>query len=590
MNLPKTLPAFLWHFVKKQKFGFLLALVTAMVWSVNEMFFPYFLKIIVNTVAAFKTNPSHVYSGLALPLIAMACLWVLMEISMRTQGISLIYTFPKFRANIRSEVFNYVKQHSHDYFSNNFAGSIAKKLSELPTGCQTLVEIIFFNFTSIGMAFLIALILMALTKWLFAAVLFAWFMLHASITLIFLRKGNKRWEIHSESVSTLSGNVIDSLTNIANVRIFARSHYETEYITQYQKDEIHKAKNAMWLIEKMRLIQGFLALLLIFSMIFLLIHGWIHGWVTLGDFSLIGMLSFWILGMIWYMSYQLTVFVREVGTLNEALSLITVQHDIVDQPNAKKLMVAKGEIEFNDITFSYRKTKTVFKNFNVTIKPGQKVGLVGFSGSGKSTFVNLILRFYDLDAGAINIDQQNIAQITQNSLHEQIAMIPQDPSLFHRSLMENIRYGRINATDEEVITAAKLAHCHEFIEQLPEGYQALVGERGVKLSGGQRQRIAIARAILKNAPILILDEATSSLDTVTERVIQESLQQLMQGRTTIIIAHRLSTLADMDRILVFRDGQIIEDGTKEELLQQDGHFSLLWNMQTDGFLPGDDDE
>jgi ATP-binding cassette subfamily B protein len=211
--------------------------------------------------------------------------------------------------------------------------------------------------------------------------------------------------------------------------------------------------------------------------------------------------------------------------------------------------------------------------------------LVGSSGSGKTTFVNLILRFYDLESGRILIDGQHIANVTQDSLRAQIAMIPQDPTLFHRSLMENIRYGRLDATDEEVVTAAELANCEEFIEKLPDKFNAMVGERGVKLSGGQRQRVAIARAILKNAPILILDEATSALDSATESLIQEGLQHVMHGRTTIVVAHRLSTLADMDRILVFHKGEIVEDGTHEDLLNADGHFAMLWNMQTNGYLP-----
>lgn len=240
---------------------------------------------------------------------------------------------------------------------------------------------------------------------------------------------------------------------------------------------------------------------------------------------------------------------------------------------------------FNKVHFRYKKASSIFTDKSIVINPGEKVGLVGFSGSGKSTFVNLILRFFDIDSGQILIDGQDIKKVTQESLRSHIAMIPQDPVLFHRTLMENIRYGRIEATDAEVIECSKKAHCHEFIEKLAEGYQALVGERGVKLSGGQRQRIAIARALLKNAPILILDEATSSLDSVTENYIQESLKLLMCARTTIVIAHRLSTLFDMDRILVFCDGSIVEDGTHKELIAiEDGHYAELWNMQAGGFF------
>lgn len=586
MNIPKTITAFLWHFIKQQRIGFFIIFITALVWSANEVLFPYFLKLIINAVTNFKGDRAHIYSVLALPLTALVIIWLIMEVSMRTQGLTIIKTFPRFRANIRAEVYAYIKQHSHQYFSDHFAGSIAKKLADLPTSSQAVMEFFCFNSAPVIVGFVIALVLMYLTQPLFAGILLLWFCLHMGFTLLFLRVGNEHWETHSEAVATLSGNIVDVLTNILSVRLFARGNYERQYLQTFQNDEIQKANQAMWTMEIMRFCQGIFGLSLIFSMIFFLIHGWIDGWVSAGDFSLIGMLSFWMLGMVWFLSYQMSVFMREAGAISEALSLINVGHDIVDSPDAKPLVVKNGEVRFEAVTFAYQKNK-IFQQLQVSIAGGQKIGLVGFSGSGKSTFVNLILRSYDLTSGQILIDQQNIAHVTQNSLREHIAMIPQEPSLFHRSLMENIRYGRLEATDEEVIAAAKLAHCDEFITQLTEGYQSLVGERGVKLSGGQRQRIAIARAILKNAPLLILDEATSSLDSVTEKIIQESLQYLMHGRTTIVIAHRLSTLADMDRILVFQQGQIIEDGTKEDLLRAEGHFAQLWNMQTNGFLPSE---
>jgi len=320
-------------------------------------------------------------------------------------------------------------------------------------------------------------------------------------------------------------------------------------------------------------------------MVFTLVHGWTQGWVSIGDFTLVIMLSFGLLGMIWWMSFQLRVFFKEIGTIKSALMLIAKEHDIQNAPDAKGLVVTKGSIQFDDVNFYYKRNNVLFDQFSVTIHPGEKIGLIGFSGAGKSTFVNLIMRFYDVSRGSIKIDGQNIKSVTQNSLHENIAMIPQDPSLFHRSLMENIRYGHINASDDEVIQAAKLAHCHDFIMTLDQGYDSLVGDRGIKLSGGQRQRIAIARAILKNALILILDEATSSLDSVTEKLIQTSLKQLMAGKTTIVIAHRLSTLAEMDRLLVFKDGEIVEDGDHQALLKQNGHFAKMWRMQAGGFLP-----
>jgi ATP-binding cassette subfamily B protein len=418
-------------------------------------------------------------------------------------------------------------------------------------------------------------------------ILFVWLVIHLGLTAIFLRKGNVLWEIHSNSVATLSGKIIDAFTNMLTVRLFARENYELNYLNKYQKDEIRKSQKAMLLMELTRIGLGLNGLFLIFGMVFMLIYAWVHHWITLGDFTQVGMQSFWLLGWIWFVSYQLMIFARELGTVSDSLKLVQKGHDLLDAKNASSIQITHGQIHFEDVTFSYRRNQPVFKKLNVTIESGQKIGLVGFSGSGKSTFVNLILRFYDINRGKIFIDQQNIADVTQHSLRSQIAMIPQDPTLFHRTLMDNIRYGRLNATDAEVIRASKLAHCDDFIGKMEEGYQSLVGERGVKLSGGQRQRIAIARAILKDAPVLILDEATSSLDSVTEKLIQESLNELMKNRTTIVVAHRLSTLVNMDRILVFHKGNIVEDGSKEDLLKQKGHFAKLWNMQIDGFLPED---
>jgi ATP-binding cassette subfamily B protein len=590
MTMPKTLVPFLWHFIKRQPWVFLITFITALVWSINEVLFPYFVKWLVNAIHDFKGNPHDIYQVVWLPLVSLMSCWVVMEISMRTQGLVLVGGFPHFRANIRMAVFDYTKQHSHEYFANNFAGSISQKLSSLPNSCQLVLEIVLFNFCSISMGFLLAVIFMWQAQSVFALVLLGWFVLHMGITVLFLKTGNQRWELHSDAVTTLSGKVVDCITNITSVRLFARNRYESDYLKAAQADELHKAKRALWNIEIMRTLQGICGLVFIAIMMTTLVRGWMSGWVTLGDFSLISMLSFWILGMIWYLSYQIGVLVREASTINQSLTLITAKHEIVDQPNANILQVTRGEIRFDDVTFGYRKDPNLFEKLNITIAAGQKIGLVGFSGSGKSTFVNLILRLFDLRSGRILIDNQDIAQVTQDSLHEKIAMIPQDPALFHRTLMENIRYGRLDASDEEVIAASKLAHCHEFIEKLTENYQSLVGERGIKLSGGQRQRISIARAILKNAPILILDEATSSLDSVTEKLIQESLAHLMQNRTTLVIAHRLSTLANMDTILVFDKGKIVEYGTQEELLQQEGHFARLWQMQTHGMLVDEEDD
>ncbi|HVV68437.1 MAG TPA: ABC transporter ATP-binding protein [Gammaproteobacteria bacterium] len=585
MNLPTSNFAFIFYFVRQQWLRFLALFAISMVWAVNDAMLPYFLKRIVNTLHDYTGPPQGVYLAVKGILIILLIFWIVTEILNRIQGINQIYTFPRFRANIRASVFNYVKSHSHEYFSNQFAGNLAKKLADLPHSCQNIMEIISFQFITATVGISMVLTMMWLTKPLFAVILLIWLSFHLGLTILILRRANVLYETHAESVSVLSGKIVDIFTNILNVRLFARSRYESEYLQQFQQDEITKARKAMWLIELMRMGLGINGLFLIFGMIFTLLYGWAHGWVTLGDFTQVSMQSFWLLGLIWFVSFQMTVFVRETGTISDALSLIKKSHDLSDTENAHPIAIPCGQIIFNQVTFGYKRNRPIFQNLNLVIQPGEKIGLVGFSGSGKSTLVNLILRFYDLQSGQILIDGQDIAKVSQESLRAQIAMIPQDPALFHRSLMENIRYGRLDATDEEVFKASELAHCHEFIEKLDCDYESLVGERGIKLSGGQRQRIAIARAILKNAPILILDEATSSLDSVTEKLIQESLEHLMQGRTTIVIAHRLSTLADMDRILVFHKGEIVEQGTIANLLNVNGHFAKLWHMQSEGFLP-----
>lgn len=585
VHIPKKAISFICYFAYQQKVKFSLLAFCFFMWGVGDSFYPYFLKKIINRIQHYHGQPAGIYAALGGALVLLIIFWLTGELLMRVQGMTQVYTFPTFRANIRHAVFNYVQLHSHEYFASHFSGTIAKKLSDLPNSCQTIMEIVCFNFVTAFTGVILVFSMMWLANPLFALILVIWLIFHLVLTFAFLNYGNKLWEAHSESASLLSGKIVDTFTNMLNVKLFARRDYELKYLQSYQDDEVKKGKKALLLIEFMRIGQGVNGLFLVFSLLFLLIHGWAHHWVTLGDFTQISMQAFWLLGWMWFVSFQLSVFARELGTVSDALGVVRKEHGLLDKPEATSLTVSKGEIIFDHVYFSYHKNRPVFDNLNLTIPPGQKVGLVGFSGSGKSTFVNLILRFYDLQSGEIRIDGQNIQHVTQDSLRSQIGMIPQDPALFHRTLMENIRYGKLEATDEEVTQASQLAECHEFIEKLDEKYNSLVGERGVKLSGGQRQRIAIARAILKNAPILILDEATSSLDSVTEKLIQKSLNVLMEGKTAIVVAHRLSTLANMDRILVFHQGKIIEEGTKESLLAKQGHFAMLWNMQTDGFLP-----
>jgi ATP-binding cassette subfamily B protein len=312
---------------------------------------------------------------------------------------------------------------------------------------------------------------------------------------------------------------------------------------------------------------------------------WSNGGMSVGEFAMAASLSLLLIEQARGLSRRFLDFFEYVGNISDGVSIIVRPHEVIDHRNARQLDVHSGKIEFRHVDFSYTGGKPVFKDLCVSINPGEKIGLVGFSGSGKSTLVNLALRLFEPQSGSILIDGQDIQTVSQDSLRASIAMIPQDPMLFHRTLMENIRYGRLDASDDEVIEAAQKAHAHEFIMDTEDGYESLVGERGVKLSGGQRQRIALARAILKHASILLLDEATSALDSITERYIQESLAYLMADKTVIVIAHRLSTLSHLDRILVFHEGLIVEDATHEELLASGGHYAKLWSMQAGGFLP-----
>ncbi|MBC85820.1 MAG: ABC transporter ATP-binding protein, partial [Bdellovibrionaceae bacterium] len=354
--------------------------------------------------------------------------------------------------------------------------------------------------------------------------------------------------------------------------------------------EVEKATETMWFFEKMRWFQFIAGLILQLGTIVYALVLFRDGAISVGSFAMVATLSLVIIDDSRGLSRRFLEFFEYMGNISDGVKILVKPHEIQDMENAKDLVAKDGALEFKDVCFSYAEGKSVFENLNVKIKPGEKVGLVGFSGSGKTTFVNLILRLFDIQEGQISIDDQNIQTHTQDSLRSSISMIPQDPVLFHRTLLENIRYGNPSATDEQVKEAARMAHAHDFILETEDGYQSLVGERGVKLSGGQRQRVAISRAILKDAPLLVMDEATSSLDSITEKAIQNTLDTIMKDKTVIVVAHRLSTISHLDRILVFNEGRIIEDGSHETLLKENGHYARLWSMQAGGFLPSRDTE
>lgn len=585
MHLSTRLIPFLFHFMRKQPIGFLAIFMAGLLWPLCETLFPYFTKLLINALQPIQGNVATVFRAAAWPIGLLLGNYLVLELSLRVLNLTALFVFPRFRSQICTQVFDYTQHHSHRYFSENLAGSIADKLANLPTSCHRVLEIFFGSFINILVAFFVSTYLLASAHPLFALIILLWFVGYMSLLAYFLPKCDHLAAIHSEAKATLTGKIVDSITNIASVQLFARQQYELAYLRRFQNEEIQRSQHAEWASEMMQTCQSILSFIMLFSMLWVLLKGWSLGWLTLGDISLVTMLTFSITNLIWFFAQQMRILLREIGVIRSALQLISQPHEIKDAPHAKTLRVTRGEIQFKNVTFTYPNKEPLFRALTVTIHPGEKVGLVGFSGAGKTTFIHLLLRRFEIDSGQILIDGQAIDQVTLASLYQQIAVIPQDPTLFNRTLMENIRYGRIEATDTEVIAASKLAHCHEFAKQLEKGYQTEVGERGIKLSGGQRQRIAIARAILKNAPILLLDEATSALDSVTERYIQESLDLLMKGRTTLIVAHRLSTLANMDRILVFHKGAVVEEGSMQDLLAKEGHFAKLWHLQAEGFLP-----
>ena len=481
---------------------------------------------------------------------------------------------------------DYTLQHSPQFFQEHMAGTLSKQILHLIDGIERIVSSNACNILRATSLLLMAFIFAYQVNTIFLGILVLWSICFFCISLLMSKKLAYLSQNQAAKEAVLGGQIIDSLTHFFSVRLFARRDHEIvrrsgsllDYKNAYQKKEMYSL-----IMHSIR--GGLVAVMMAFSTFFL-VDLYEKGLVTVGDFALILGLSMETGHMMCFAMSELDEFNKSVGRCKQSLMALTLPLEILDKPEATSLNCRQGQITFDNVKFHYKGTKSLFQNTSINIQAGQKIGLVGYSGGGKSTFVNLILRLYDVTDGAIFIDGQDIRDVTQDSLRENIAMIPQDPSLFHRSLMENVRYGRINATNKEVLEAAKKAHAHEFIEKLPRGYDSLVGERGIKLSGGQRQRIAIARAILKNAPILILDEATSQLDSVTESLIQESLWELMQNKTTIVIAHRLSTLLHMDRILVFDKGKIVEDGTHSDLLTKSGLYKNLWDAQVGGFLGG----
>lgn len=502
----------------------------------------------------------------------------------RVSGFMGMRWFMNFRFSAYQSLYEYLTLHSRDYFNSRFAGSLTNKITHAVDGIQAIFERSLWNFIPLilGLCWFIAFT--ALSNIWLAIIIAVWSTCFLLINIWFAKKLQPTSYKSAESISILKGKVVDSLSNISIVHEYAFIDGEREYIKHYV-DNSRIAGFMQWRLSEWMLVANGIFLFVFVSLmlgcsIYLFNHHLITVGVIVMVISIVGTISEQLL----FLGQEIRDATRYYGEAKEGLTEILTEHIIVDAPNAAKLVSEKGAISVEDMDFNYDTTK-VFEKFSLVIPAGQKVGLVGKSGSGKTTFVSLLLRHFDIQKGDITIDGQSIASVTLESLRRAIAFVPQDTSLFHRTIRENISYSNPDATEEDIKQAAKLANANEFIEKLPKGYETLVGERGVKLSGGQRQRIAIARAFLKDAPIVILDEATSSLDSESEHAIQESLEKLIQHRTVIAIAHRLSTLKEMDRIIVIKSGKIVEDGNPDELLKKpNGVFKNMWDHQVKGFI------
>jgi ATP-binding cassette subfamily B protein len=585
----KTLGRFFLFFIKKQSLAFTVFLLAPLVMVLENNVIPYSLKMIVDALGAHSKD-QNIFSAVAPALWLGGGAWILMLTIIRLQNWWQGYVMPRFQADIRMSVFKHLNQQSYHYFSNQMAGTLANKVNDLPRALDAIFMIITWYAIAAFSSIVVALFLMCTINYWLAVVLLSWIIVQLFISYKLSKKVDDYSVENAEDKSELSGKIVDSLSNANAVKVFARANDEADYVSISQKKEELSNRKVTIYMNIFRLYLDIPVTIMLFVMVYLLLFFWQRSLITTGDLVFVFDVSFIIMTQIWYLCHAIAELYREMGTANQAISLLSEPIEVQDVPGAKPLLVTEGAIEFQNVTFHYNQGKKVFENKSVIINPKERIGLVGFSGSGKTTFIHLILRFFNVESGRILIDGQNISQVSQDSLRRSISMIPQDTTLFHRSILENIRYGNLDASDEEVFAASKKACCDEFISLLPEGYATMVGERGIKLSGGQRQRIAIARAILKNAKLVILDEATSQLDSLTEETIQKSLMDLMESKTTIVIAHRLSTLLNMDRILVFAQGKIVEDGTHDELVARNGLYKSMWDAQVGGLLPESDEE
>jgi ATP-binding cassette, subfamily B, multidrug efflux pump len=586
---PSGTLAFYWHFIRQHRMIFLCLMGIQFLLASFDAALPVFVGMIVNRLSG--ANPATFFSDNWFLLTAMTfVVLVLRPLTLSAQFLISQQTLaPGFSSMVRWQSHWHVVRQSWPFFQADFAGRIANKVMQvgyaLRSSTTTIVNIVLY----IAIYGVGALLVLLTQDWRLAIPMVVWLGAYAVMLRHFVPKIGETAKAMSESRSQLTGRIVDSYTNILTVKLFAKASEEDAFVREALVKHTGLSQKQGRMVTGFIICLAALNALLIASISGVALWLWSIDTITIGIVATAIPFALQLAGMAGWLAWELMEVFENIGVTEESMGVIAQPIAINDKPDAGELVVTKGEIRFEKASFGYGRDTSVIDDMTLTIRPGEKIGLIGRSGAGKSTLVNLLLRFFDLEKGKILIDGQDIADVTQESLRGNIAMVTQDTSLLHRSVAENIRYGRRSASDDDIRAAAEQAHAHEFIMALEDwrgrkGYDAHVGERGVKLSGGQRQRVAIARVILKDAPILVLDEATSALDSEVEAAIQEQLVTLMQGKTVIAIAHRLSTIARMDRLVVIDDGRIIEQGTHAELLAKGGHYADLWVRQSGGFI------
>lgn len=549
--------------------------------SFTEIYAPLLYKRFFDSLSNTQNWDSLIHI-LYIILAVNALQWVFKRI----RDFSLNYLTPRVMEDLANTCYQYLMRHSYNFFNNSFTGTLVRRVNRFVSAYDTVSSEFMLTIGPIILKVAVILIVLYSRNIYLGITLGLWCLLYILFNYFFALYKLKYDLARAAADSEATGHLADTVSNQLNLKLFGGLSREERTFAKIIKKQA-KLRELGWNLGGIvEAVQAFLIVVLEFAMMYIALRYWQKGLITVGDFVLIQAYLGQIIGRLWDLGRLIRRIYENLADANEMTDVLMEPHEITDVLNAKTLKVSHGNVSFENVSFAYQvENEKVFRNFNLEIRGKERVALIGLSGGGKTTITKLLFRFFDIQKGQILIDDQNIAQLTQESLRKNIALVPQEPILFHRSLFENIRYGRAGASSEEVVRASKIAHCHEFISKLPQGYDTFVGERGVKLSGGERQRVAIARAILKNAPILVLDEATSSLDSESESLIQEALKVLMKEKTVLVIAHRLSTIMQMDRIVVLENGKITEQGTHSELVKaKQGTYQRLWEIQAGGFV------